>query len=476
MYLVYEQRYSRHIEMVFQMKTNIKIFSWFILHGIVYIALYLGCTITPDDDNVAGTGSQAGNGMVVSAVMDKDGNPVPDAEVFIRHKNYLHDTINISEKEAPDTYTNPNGMFIISSIKPGDYIISIITDNDEAIVFPFEKKGDDFVNDTLDTISLTPTASFHGSINRENIPAGINIFVQIYGMKYIEKVDAKGRFEFSNIPAGTHRLRIVSGDTTLGIIENEVLKLDPSKNNDMGNLILPFEFWRDTLVVREFLDSNNEFETPVLDVVVIKDGRIVEINMIQRAIRYVPASIGLLRLKKLHLAENFIDSLPEEIGNISTLEYLNLMRNLLSRIPFGICNLKQLKHLDISGNNKYLKTNARNRLNFLPDEIGNLTKLRFLNVRKNNLISVPGSLGNLTDLQVLDLSKNKIATLPESFLKLNGFDYFSINYNDLASIHPDFRDWIDSNSTDKEWMITQGINILSPIKQNNLCPENNPEQ
>jgi Leucine-rich repeat (LRR) protein len=57
-------------------------------------------------------------------------------------------------------------------------------------------------------------------------------------------------------------------------------------------------------------------------------------------------------------------------------------------------------------------------LNTMPEEITQLTKLQELNLRDNQLSELPDSIGQLTNLQELDLSNNQISSLPEEITQL----------------------------------------------------------
>jgi len=51
-------------------------------------------------------------------------------------------------------------------------------------------------------------------------------------------------------------------------------------------------------------------------------------------------------------------------------------------------------------------------LTALPESLGNLANLRYLDLRANKLVNLPASLGELTNLEKLDLRWNKLLSLP----------------------------------------------------------------
>jgi len=73
-------------------------------------------------------------------------------------------------------------------------------------------------------------------------------------------------------------------------------------------------------------------------------------------------------------------------------------------------------------------------LDRLPEEVGNLTALRELNIYSNQLTSIPGSIGNLTALQRLDLYGNKLKSISDSIGNLTALQRLDLYGNKLTSI------------------------------------------
>ncbi len=414
----------------------------------VILRLFTGCTVTPE--NIAGTGSQAGNGMVVAAVSNPDGSPAGNVRIYIRDKGFLKDTAAIGTQKLPDAVTDSKGRFEIDSVDPGTYFIEFYDGVSNALLIECVKESatvqDSGITD-LGAVSLQPIAAFSGLVERENIPDSVAVYIQLYGLEHARKVDLSGAFSFDYVPPGMLTLRIFSSDFSLGVVDSEAIKVDPAENLDAGTFILPFEYWRDTLVVRAILDSNGKFTMPVAAVVIVKKGRVAELNLTHKGISKIPPVIGKLRLTHLHLGENFIDFLPPQIGNISSLIHLGLMRNKISGLPGTVRNLKKLKHIDLSFN----------VIDLLHPDFTKLSSLIYCNISENRLARLPKYFGNLTELKYLDLSYNKIEILPFSIMGLTGFDFLSVNFNDLLNVPPDLEEWLNTHSTDKEWKVTQGI-------------------
>jgi hypothetical protein len=81
---------------------------------------------------------------------------------------------------------------------------------------------------------------------------------------------------------------------------------------------------------------------------------------------------------------NLIVNIPEEIGEFTNLR-LVLLDNCVDRIPDSICNLKQLEFLGIMNCDK---------LRTIPDCVGELPSLIFLNLKGSNNVEVPQSVKN----------------------------------------------------------------------------------
>lgn len=117
---------------------------------------------------------------------------------------------------------------------------------------------------------------------------------------------------------------------------------------------------------------------------------------------------GFNSLTEINLTGNKLENLPDGIGQLLELEILSLSQNALKRLPKSIGNLKSLKDLDLEENN----------LENLPVEIGNLTNLRKLMLSYNQLMTIPYTIGKLTLLTHLHLCDNNINALPKEIGEL----------------------------------------------------------
>lgn len=129
-------------------------------------------------------------------------------------------------------------------------------------------------------------------------------------------------------------------------------------------------------------------------------------------------------------------NIPPEIGNLTFLRFLNLgtvsviastYYNEIESIPEEIGQLIRLEYLDLN----------RNRLRSLPDSIGKLENLRELNLVENPLVSIPPSIGNLANLTKLYLSDNDAAIIPPTLGNLTRLEYLSLGGRQLLAVPPE---------------------------------------
>jgi len=125
------------------------------------------------------------------------------------------------------------------------------------------------------------------------------------------------------------------------------------------------------------------------------------------------------------------------------LEYLSLKNDHLTNLPVGIGNLKKLKVLDLSGNDFKILPQSFSSLEnlteiYLNDEkkmdidkslgvIKNLPNLRILHLENDNLKEIPKNLLQFKHLEILYLNNNKFKVPPIIDLKI----LKNLNYIDL---------------------------------------------
>ena len=132
----------------------------------------------------------------------------------------------------------------------------------------------------------------------------------------------------------------------------------------------------------------------------------------------------LISLRKLVLSRNRLTGLPHEISNLANLEVLLLDQNELEEIP-SLKDLESLLILDFTSNklekvpvlNKTLKVLlvSSNLLQELPNSLGDLSNLEYLQANNNCISYIPDSISKLTHLHRLEICSNELRALPSNF-------------------------------------------------------------
>lgn len=138
-----------------------------------------------------------------------------------------------------------------------------------------------------------------------------------------------------------------------------------------------------------------------------------------------------LRLTKFSL-KNFIKikDLPEEIGLLKSLKYLEIQLTDISSLPKSFESLISLEKVILS----------HNKLKKLPESFGLLKSLKFLDLNHNNLSFLPESFTHLSYLEFLDLSHNKISKIPSSFNQLQRIKTLDLSNNKIEELPDNFQD------------------------------------
>ena len=113
-------------------------------------------------------------------------------------------------------------------------------------------------------------------------------------------------------------------------------------------------------------------------------------------LRELPEEIKRFRnLEILCATDNFLESLLAKIGELRRLRHLNLHNNHVVGLPRTFVQLGWLEKVYLQGN----------QLRRLPEDIGRLRSLTLLCLDNNQLRSLPESFGNLYNLRVLRFKK-----------------------------------------------------------------------
>lgn len=159
-------------------------------------------------------------------------------------------------------------------------------------------------------------------------------------------------------------------------------------------------------------------ETPLIRGFIVENGHIIRLGLANCGLKSVPESIGnLTSLKKLNLDNNYLIKIPESIGFLKVLEILRVRKNYLRGLPNSIMNLYKLKGLDISNN----------KLTHMPYPMGSLISLRYLDISGNKIEYLPDFLHSLP-LKYLYITGNKIEDIPKFFKQQAEEGKLLINY------------------------------------------------
>jgi Leucine-rich repeat (LRR) protein len=170
-------------------------------------------------------------------------------------------------------------------------------------------------------------------------------------------------------------------------------------------------------------------------------GRVPQLSELHAAsnlISALPPALGSLELLSvLDVSSNLLSSLPVELSSLESLLTLIASGNRLSAFPPELCTLPILKRLILSSN----------RLTSLPYAIGELVELEALDLYDNLLEYLPISIADLQHLgssyfssrgstAALDISRNRLEFLPNALFELTDLDRLSVSHNRLTALSP----------------------------------------
>ncbi|GKV48978.1 hypothetical protein SLEP1_g55750 [Rubroshorea leprosula] len=159
----------------------------------------------------------------------------------------------------------------------------------------------------------------------------------------------------------------------------------------------------------------------------------------------IPHSFGLIkRLRYLNLSHlQFKGRIPGELGNLTRLRVLDLSRNYgglkVDNDIQWISRLSSLQQLDMSGVDlSHASLNLFQHLD-LSDSIGQLSKLESINLSGNQLSgSIPDSIGQLSKLESIYLSVNQLSgSIPNSIGQLSKLESINLVLNQLSGSIPE---------------------------------------
>ena len=405
----------------------------------VIIPLLLHCST-----NVAG-GTSSSENTKIAAIVTVNGQPVAEVKVYLRSKEYLSDTTNLSGDRIPDAVTDAGGRFAIDSVYSGEYVIEC---NDNTLFasmrsFVVESNAGEIVD--LGNIQLQKGAVVSGTVLHDKI-ASADVFVRLYGLEYLQKVDSFGYYHFSNVPAGmltvnfiTKDISVQYKDTAIAVASGDILVID--------TIDVPNDYESDSLAITAFLSNQGISEWVWDSLITIVDNRIRYLDLSNKNITVLHSSIKTLTfINNLFLSENNLQELPDEIRQLKWLWHLYLDNNPLQTFPLIIksmpwlitisinyTGITQLPDTLVTFPNLEAISLKGNELDSIPSQIPKIKTLRFLGFNDNNITYIPDDIFKL-DLEVLTLGKNSITYLSPKIGQFKKLFHFTIYDNAIDSI------------------------------------------
>eukprot|EP00878_Enallax_costatus_P026031 GHUV01027903.1.p1 GENE.GHUV01027903.1~~GHUV01027903.1.p1 ORF type:complete len:599 (+),score=189.93 GHUV01027903.1:562-2358(+) len=139
----------------------------------------------------------------------------------------------------------------------------------------------------------------------------------------------------------------------------------------------------------------------------------------------LPDALGVQQpnLTAVNASGNHLTAVPTGLRAASSLAVLNLGRNQLTDIS-AVAGLQSLKELDVS----------YNKLQALPESVGNLPRLSVLDAKNNQISGLPAALGTATALLELKLGFNRITELSGSMGMLVNLKTLDLRNNLLQAL------------------------------------------
>jgi len=196
-----------------------------------------------------GSEGEARNASVAGQVFYQNGGmPASNAAVILRQSRFLADTGASVKAVAINDTTDGEGRFRVDSVDTGEYAVEI-NDRLGSAVLLHTLVGP---KDTLVWIgpdTLRPTGTLRGTIALPPGSSSSFVYVQVYGLQRIARMDSSGDFIFGDMPAGTYVFRITPGAAT------------GCQARDSSGIVLPAGASRDIAPIALYTFSSEQYSS-----------------------------------------------------------------------------------------------------------------------------------------------------------------------------------------------------------------------
>lgn len=154
------------------------------------------------------------------------------------------------------------------------------------------------------------------------------------------------------------------------------------------------------------------------------------LSIVDCALDELPPGLTQLNLTRLSLENTTLESIPDWLGELTTLTELDLSRRTkdsepkLTELPTSLAGLTLLETVLV----------PHNSLSALPTAVHNWTSLRVLIVNNNKIASLPEWIGDLKHLTTLELQGNPISALPDEIGQLASLRDLRLDDTELRTL------------------------------------------